>query len=124
MIKFKERQDVPSFCLIKAICGLAFKDRAFASEWIREPEDFYKIKIPNRLNSVPIEWAADWQEVPVLRRSVRDSTGKVYTSPTQAAQFNQMATWNRRLGRSLGMKDSFEFKMLRRAAVGAPSFDI
>jgi hypothetical protein len=54
--------------------------------------------------------------VPVFRRSVRDSTGKVHTSPTLAAQYNQMATWNRRLGRSFGMKDNFEFKMLRRSA--------
>jgi hypothetical protein len=43
--------------------------------------------------------------IPVLRRSVRDATGKVCTSPTLASQHNQMATWNRRLGRSFGMKE-------------------
>ncbi|ERF72618.1 hypothetical protein EPUS_05672 [Endocarpon pusillum Z07020] len=32
LIKFLERQDVPSFCLIKVICGLALKDKAFASK--------------------------------------------------------------------------------------------
>jgi hypothetical protein len=53
--------------------------------------------------------------IPVLRRSVRDTTGSVYTSPTLASQYNQMANWNRRLGRSFGMKEPFEFKMLRRA---------
>jgi hypothetical protein len=53
--------------------------------------------------------------IPVLRRSVRDTMGSVYTSPTLASQYNQMANWNRRLGRSFGMKEPFEFKMLRRA---------
>ena len=128
MIKFVERQDVPSFCLIKIICGLAHRDGAFASEWIREPKDIYSIKIPDRLESVPIEWAAEWQRIPVLRRSVRDSTGKIHTSPKLAAQYNQMATWNRRLGRSFGMKESFEFKILRRSAAevlpGKPLFQI
>jgi hypothetical protein len=53
--------------------------------------------------------------IPMLRRSVRDTTGSVYTSPTLASQYNQMANWNRRLGRSFDMKEPFEFKMLRRA---------
>jgi hypothetical protein len=30
-----------------------------------------------------------------------------------------MAEWNRRLGRSFGMKETFEFKMLRRGAAAA-----
>ena len=115
-IKFTERRDVPSFCLIKAILGLAFKDDAFASQWIRDPRDIWGVRIPARLQSVPIEWAEDWKEIPLLRRTVRDSTGKIYTSPTLTSQFNQMSTWNRRLGRSFGMKESFEFKMLRRGA--------
>ena len=34
------------------------------------------------------------------------------------SQFNQMSAWNRRLRRSFGMKETFEFKMLRRAAAG------
>ena len=59
------------------------------------------------------------KKVPLLRRSVRDSTGKVFTSPTHASQFNQMSSWNRRLGRSFGMKETFEFKVLRRAAAAA-----
>jgi Protein of unknown function (DUF3435) len=121
MIKFTERRDALCFCLIKAICGLAFKDRAFASDWIREPEDLYGIKIPDRLQSVPIEWAAEWKEVPVLRRSVRDLERKIYTSPTLATQYHQMAIWNRRLGRSFGIKEVFEFKMLRRGAVAVLS---
>jgi Protein of unknown function (DUF3435) len=64
-------------------------------------------------------WDEKWKNVPILRRSVRDSTGKVYTSPTLASQFNQMSAWNRRLGRSFGMKEPFEFKMLRRGAAAA-----
>jgi hypothetical protein len=89
---------------------------AFASKWIHDPQDIYNIDIPRRLESVPIEWAGKWKEVPLLRRSVRDSTGKVSTSPHLASQYNQMAMWNRRLGRSFGMKETFEFKMLRRGA--------
>ena len=61
---------------------------------------------------MPVEWAEKWKTVSVLRRSVRDTTGKVFTSLTQASQYNQMANWNRRLGRSFGMKETFEFKML------------
>jgi hypothetical protein len=102
--------------LIKVILGLAFRDKAFASEWIRDPQDLWGIEIPDRLQSVPIEWAEEWKKVPLLRRSVRDTTGKVYTSPILASQYNQMSTWNRRLGRSFGMKETFEFKMLRRGA--------
>jgi hypothetical protein len=99
--------------------GVAFRDEAFASKWIRDPQDIYDIEIPARLESVPIEWAEKWKKVPLLRRSVRDSTGKVYTSLILASQFNQMSNWNRRLGRSFGMKETFEFKMLRRAAAAA-----
>jgi hypothetical protein len=99
--------------------GVAFRDEAFASKWIRDPQDIYDIEIPARLESVPIEWAEKWKKVHLLRRSVRDSIGKVYTSPILASQFNQMSNWNRRLGRSFGMKETFEFKMLRRAAAAA-----
>ena len=80
---------------------------AFASKWIRDPQDVYNVDIPDRLQSVPIEWAEEWKTVPLLRR---DSTGKVYTSPKLASQFNQMSAWNRRLGRSFGMKEIFEQK--------------
>jgi hypothetical protein len=83
------------------------------------PRDVWAVAIPDRLQSVPIEWAQEWKNVPVLRRSVRDTTGKVYTSPTLASQFHQMSTWNRRLGRSFGMKEAFEFKMLRQGAAAA-----
>jgi hypothetical protein len=43
--------------LIEAILGLAFRDMAFASKWICDPEDVYNVDIPDRLQSVPIEWA-------------------------------------------------------------------
>ena len=92
---------------------------AFASRWICDPQDVYNVVIPDRLQSVPIEWGEKWKNVPLLRRSVRDSTGKVYTSPTLASQFNQMSAWNRRLGRSFGIKETLGFKMLRRGAVAA-----
>ncbi len=113
-IKFTESHDAPSFCLIKDICRLAFRDRAFASEWIREPKDPYGIKISHRLKSAPASMPAGWQKVPVLRRSVRDSTGKMQTSLTLAAQYNQMATQNRCLRKPFGMEENFESKMLRR----------
>jgi len=109
-IKFTECYDTPGFCLIKAILGLAFRDMAFASKWIRDPQDIYNVDIPDRLQSVPIEWTEDWKKVPLLRRSVRDSIGKVYTSPKLASPFNQMSTWNRRLWRSFGMKENFELR--------------
>ncbi|ERF75780.1 hypothetical protein EPUS_01610 [Endocarpon pusillum Z07020] len=115
-IKFTERHDTPAFCLVKAICGIAFKDGAFVSEWIREPEDIYGIKIPDRLQSVPIKWAAEWKQTPVFRRTVRDVKGNLETSPTLATQYHQMANWNLRLGKSFGLKEPFEFKTLRRAA--------
>jgi hypothetical protein len=54
-IKFTERRETPSFCLIKAILGVAFRDMAFASRWIRDPQDIYDTEIPARLESVPIE---------------------------------------------------------------------
>jgi hypothetical protein len=92
---------------------------AFASKWIRDPQDIYHVEISDRLRFVRIEWAEEWKNVPILRRSVRDLTGKVYTSPKLGSQFNQMSTWNRRLGRSFGMKENFEFKMLRHGAAAA-----
>jgi hypothetical protein len=52
--------------------------------------------------------------VPILRRTVRDVTGAIITSPSLAAQFNQMVMWNRRLGRSFGMEECLDFKILRR----------
>jgi len=119
VIKIVERRDTPSFCLLKGILGLAFADRAFASPWIQDPEDLWSVKIPKRLQSVPIAWAPQWLNVAPFRRAVRDSTGKIATSPTLAAQFNQMATWNRRLGKSFGMEEPLEFKILRRTAAAA-----
>ena len=86
---------------------------------LRTPQDVFNVEIPDRFQSVPIEWAEKWKKVPSLRRSVCDLTGKVYTSPKLASQYNQMSAWNRRLGRSFGMKETFELRMLRRGAVAA-----
>ena len=60
---------------------------AFASKWIRDPQDIYTADIPDRLQSVPIEWAENWKNIPLLRRQsvIRQ---KVYTSPKLASQFN------------------------------------
>jgi Protein of unknown function (DUF3435) len=102
--------------LIKAICALALKDGAFRSRWIRTPEDIYKTEIPDHLNSVPLSFAQRWQNVPILRRSARGDIGNTRTSPLLAAQYSTMAKWNGRLGRSFGLKEPFEFKVLRRAA--------
>ena len=38
-----------------------------------------------------------------------------FASQRLEATTSRMTTWNRRLGRSFGMKEPFEFKMLRRA---------
>jgi hypothetical protein len=46
--------------------------------------------------------------------------GKVYTSPELASQYNQMSAWNRRLGKSFGMKETFELKILCRATAATP----
>lgn len=119
VVKFVERRDTPCFCLVKLIIGLAWHDRAFASDWIQDPSDLWKIKIPRRLNAVPIEWATEWKDVPVLRRAVRNATGNIVTSPKLACQFSQMASWNRRLGMAFGMPERFDFKVLRRMAGAA-----
>jgi hypothetical protein len=119
IIKIVERRDTPSFCLLKFILGMIFKDMPFNSPWIQDPMDLWSTKIPSRRKSVPIEWAPKWMNVPLLRRTVRDAAGTIVTSPSLAAQFNQMAMWNRRLGRSFGMEECLEFKMLRRTAAAA-----
>lgn len=59
--------------------------------------------------------------VPVLRYTVRDVTGTIVTSSLLAAQFNQMAMWNRRLGRLFEMEECLEFKILRHTAAAALS---
>ncbi|KAK5409142.1 hypothetical protein LTR90_009265 [Exophiala xenobiotica] len=120
-IKFVERRDTPSFCLVKFVLGFAFRDSAFASPRIRDPIDLWNIKIPDRLKSVPIEWAPQWESVPVFRRSVRDSGGRIVTSPHLASQYGQMAAWTRRLGREFGMPEPLEFKVFRRTAASAVS---
>ena len=53
----------------------------------------------------------------MLRRSVRDSMGKVYTSPELASHFNQMSARDRRLGRSFGIVENFKSHMLRHAGL-------
>lgn len=105
--------------MIKIVLALAFADRAFASPHISKAADIYNIRVPDRLESVPIEWASIWKGVPLLRRTVRDTNGIVRTSLSEAVPYNQILNWNRRLGRSFGMKTRFEFKMLRRAAAAA-----
>lgn len=94
IIKFAERRDVPSFCMIKIILALAFADGAFASPHISKAEDIYNIKIPDRLEPVLIEWAPEWKYVPVLRRSVRDTKRTIRTSPSEASPYSQMLFWN------------------------------
>lgn len=49
---------------------------AFASKWVRDPQDVYSVDILDRLQSVPIKWAENWKKVPVLRPSVCDSMGE------------------------------------------------
>jgi hypothetical protein len=83
------------------------------------PRTSINVDVPDHLQSVHIEWAEEWKKVPLLRRSVCDWTGKIYTSPALDSQFNQMPAWNRRLGRSLGM-ETLEFKMLRHGVAAAP----
>lgn len=83
-----ERRDTPSFYFVKILLGLAFKDKAFLSQYICKPEDIYNIRIPARLKAVPIEWAQNWKAVPIFRRTVRNTDGNIHTSPTLALQYN------------------------------------
>lgn len=54
-------------------------------------------------------------EVLLLRRAARTSVG-IITSPTKTAQFNAMAKYNLRLGKSAGLEKLFRFYTLRRGA--------
>jgi hypothetical protein len=68
-IKFTERRDVPSFCLIKLILELAFMDETFAMPWIRGHRGLWGTRIPARLKSVPFEgprigWRSLFSTVP------------------------------------------------------------
>jgi Protein of unknown function (DUF3435) len=91
VVKIIERRKTPSFCLLKDI---------------RDPADFWRVEISDRLQGVPLEWAAEWMDVPLLRRSDR-SAG--YHTPL-SLECSSAATQLKRLGRNFGLKDDLEFK--------------
>lgn len=100
------------------VLALAFTDQAFASFWIRKPEDIFAVDIPSFRAGIPLEWDPTWHETPLFRRAV-NINGFVTTSKTKPAQYATMNTWNLRLGRSYGLEHKFYFYFLRRGAGAA-----
>ena len=71
-IKFLERHDSPSFCLIKAVCALALMDGAFSSSDIKTSKDLYPpAGVPGHLNAIPLTFNPEWRNVPLFRRSLK-----------------------------------------------------
>ena len=66
-IFFYERPDMPSFDVVSHVLALAFANQAFASPWVRKPEDIWDIEIPSFRAGIPLEWDTTSQEIPLLR---------------------------------------------------------
>jgi Protein of unknown function (DUF3435) len=56
-----------AYCPILHIVSLAFRDNVFRNENLT-PDIFWKLRVPERLGDLPINWKEDMLGVPVLRR--------------------------------------------------------
>lgn len=100
-----ERDNPLSFCAILLVLSMAFADRAYESEHIRQPRDLYDLTIPDTCVSLPIWWKDQCLDQPVFRCTSRVH-GKVMMSPTKAIPYSKIAKQVQHLGRAAGLRQN------------------
>ncbi|TQB77085.1 hypothetical protein MPDQ_005571 [Monascus purpureus] len=78
-------------CVIQDILEFAFRDDAFASEYIKELRDvWWYTHVPNHRLSTPIHFKEEVQEIPVFHHAVKDAEGWWITHPTSALPYKKL----------------------------------
>ncbi|KAI9732135.1 MAG: hypothetical protein M1834_004231 [Cirrosporium novae-zelandiae] len=81
---FYERDDCLVLCPIAHMLGLAFADNAFESDFIKCPEDIFKLEIPPSRRSIELKWKPEMFDIPVFRGIGHDGS----VSKTRALTYN------------------------------------
>ncbi|BDD57460.1 hypothetical protein MAP00_002819 [Monascus purpureus] len=88
---YTERNDNLGLCVIQDILEFAFRDDAFASEYIKELRDvWWYTHVPNHRLSTPIHFKEEVQEIPVFHHAVKDAEGWWITHPTSALPYKKL----------------------------------
>lgn len=97
--------------------GIAFRDDAFASKYIREPRDVWRYThVPSHRLSTPIHLKEEVQEIPVFRRAVKDAEGRWITHPTGALPYKKVQEDEIATSRSDGSKEPGSLYKYRKGA--------
>jgi hypothetical protein len=114
---YTERNDNLGLCVIQDILEFAFRDGAFASEYIKKPRDVWRYTdVPNHRLSTPIHFKEEVQEIPVFRSAVKDSEGRWITHPTRALTYKKAQEDEIATSRSDGSKEPGSLYKYRKGA--------
>lgn len=104
-----------AFCPILLILSIALTDRAFKSDWLREPADLFDFEVveDRGMLGIPLEWRDDIREVPVMREVEKAVCG-YETSSHRGLRYDTARCALVRLGRAVGLKDPLHFYTGRR----------
>lgn len=114
---YTKRNDNLGLCVIQDILEFAFRDDAFASDYIKEPRDvWHYTHIPDHRVSTPIHFKEEVQEIPIFCRAVKDAEGKWITHPTSALPYKKLQEDEVATSRSDGSKDPGSLYKYRKGA--------
>ncbi|KAF7166244.1 hypothetical protein CNMCM5623_000001 [Aspergillus felis] len=114
---YTERNDNLGLCVIQDILEFAFRDGAFASEYIKKPRDVWRYTdVPNHRLSTPIHFKEEVQEIPVFRSAVKDPEGRWITHPTRALTYKKAQEDEIATSRSDGSKEPGSLYKYRKGA--------
>lgn len=74
-----------AYCVITYILALAHHDKAFKNERLT-PELILRLRVPDRLHTLPIRWKEDMLRKPLIRRIVQTPYG-MQVHPTEPMRY-------------------------------------
>jgi hypothetical protein len=101
-----------AYCLISYIFALAHTDRAFKNERLT-PEYILRLRVPNRLHTLPIPWKSEMLRVPLLRHIEQGPYG-ARVHPEELMRYDTSNTALKRLGNDAGYEMSIDHYAFRR----------
>ncbi|TQB71041.1 hypothetical protein MPDQ_007804 [Monascus purpureus] len=114
---YTERNDNLGLCVIQDILEFAFRDDAFASQYIKKPRDIWRYThVPNHRLSTPIHFKEEVQEIPVFRRAIKDAEGRWITHPTSGLPYKKLQEDEVATSKSDGSKDPGSLYKYRKGA--------
>ena|SRR2546423_6825325 len=106
-----------AYCVITYILALAFFDRAFENERLT-PELIFRLRVPDRLHTLPIRWKKDMLTKPLLRHIEQTPYG-MRVHPTEPMRYSTSDRAMKRLGNDAGYPDPITHYAFRRWTANA-----